>query len=94
MIASSFNCSPGLPILHSTDLVNWTLIGHALTTQLPANHFSEVQHGNGVWAPSIKWHQGAFYLFYPDPDFGIYLTKAKIFLVPGQHPHSSKLVRD
>ena len=30
LTASSFHCTPGLPILHSQDLVNWTLIGHAL----------------------------------------------------------------
>ena len=35
MISSSFNHVPGLPILHSKDLVNWTLIGHALKQQLP-----------------------------------------------------------
>lgn len=86
MIASSFNCSPGLPILHSYDLVNWSLIGHALTTQIPAAHFSEVQHGSGVWAPSIQWHNGEFYLFYPDPDFGIYCTKAKNILGPWSTP--------
>ena len=77
LIASSFNCAPAIPILHSKDLVNWTIIGHALERQIPIDHFSTVQHGNGVWAPSIKWHNGEFYLFYPDPDFGIYLIKAK-----------------
>lgn len=86
MVASSFNCSPGLPILHSYDLVNWSLIGYALTSQIPADHFSEVQHGNGVWAPSIKWHNGEFYLFYPDSDFGIYLTKSKNILGPWSTP--------
>jgi beta-xylosidase len=77
MTASSFNCIPGLPILHSTDLVNWNLIGHALTRQVPLDHFSNVQHGGGVWAPSIRYHKGEFWIYYPDPDFGIYLTKAK-----------------
>ncbi len=77
MTASSFNAAPGLPILHSKDLVNWTLIAHALSQQFPLDHFSAVQHGNGVWAPSIRYHKGEFYIYYPDPDFGIYLTKAK-----------------
>jgi beta-xylosidase len=77
MTASSFNSVPGLPILHSKDLVNWRLIGHALLRQLPFEHFSKTQHGNGVWAPAIRYHQNEFYLYYPDPDFGIYLTKAK-----------------
>ncbi|WP_316838749.1 glycoside hydrolase 43 family protein [Pedobacter gandavensis] len=77
MIASSFDGVPGIPILHSKDLVNWTIIGHALTRQIPEAHFSKTQHGNGVWAPAIRYHKGEFYIYYPDPDFGIYLIKAK-----------------
>lgn len=77
MTSSSFEDIPGLPILHSKDLVNWTLIGHALKRQPPFEHFSVPRHGEGVWAPSLRYHNGEFYLYYPDPDFGIYLTKAK-----------------
>ena len=77
MTASSFDAVPGLPILHSKDLVNWKLIGHALAQQVPVDHFNKTQHGNGVWAPTIRYHQGEFYIYYPDPDFGIYLVKAK-----------------
>src|SRR6266511_1657993 len=77
MTASSFNAAPGLPILHSRDLVNWRLIGHVFTRQRPLEVFSNPQHGNGVWAPSIRHHKGEFYIFYPDPDVGIYLTKAE-----------------
>lgn len=76
LVSSSFDAVPGLPILHSTDLVNWKIIGHALKRQPPFEHFSKTQHGNGVWAPSIRFHNGEFYIYYPDPDFGIYLTKA------------------
>jgi beta-xylosidase len=86
MVSSSFNNIPGLPILHSKDLVNWTLIGHALKRQPPFEHFSKVQHGNGVWAPSIRYHKGEFYMYYPDPDFGIYLIKAKNILGPWSEP--------
>lgn len=77
MTASSFDAVPGLPILHSKDLVNWTLIGHALPRQIPVAHFEKTQHGNGVWAPAIRFHKGEFYIYYPDPDFGIYVIKAK-----------------
>ncbi|HMU47155.1 MAG TPA: glycoside hydrolase 43 family protein [Chitinophagaceae bacterium] len=86
MISSSFNHVPGLPILHSKDLVNWSLIGHALKRQPPYDHFSKVQHGGGVWAPSIRYHNNEFYIYYPDPDFGIYLTKAKKILGPWSEP--------
>jgi beta-xylosidase len=70
MVASSFDAIPGLPILHSKDLVNWALIGHALHRQPPFDHFSQPQHGNGVWAPVIRYHNSEFYIYYPDPDFG------------------------
>lgn len=77
LIASSFDAVPGLPILHSKDLVNWKIIGHALPQLTPVHHFEKTQHGNGVWAPAIRYHNDSFYIYYPDPDFGIYLVKAK-----------------
>src|SRR5688572_2072794 len=86
LISSSFNHAPGLPILHSKDLVNWTIIGYALKKQPPFDHFSQVQHGNGVWAPSIRYHQGEFYIYYPDPDFGIYMIRAKNITGPWTDP--------
>jgi beta-xylosidase len=75
--ASSFNCIPGLPILHSKDLVNWTLINHALKKQPPFDFHDKARHGGGVWAPAIRYYKGEFYIFYPDPDFGIYMVKSK-----------------
>jgi len=77
MTASSFNAVPGLPVLHSKDLVNWRLINHVFTRRTPLDVFARPQHGGGVWAPAIRYHNGEFYIFYPDPDFGIYMTKTK-----------------
>lgn len=77
MTASSFNHAPGLPVLHSKDLVNWKIISHALPRQIPENVFNSVQHGNGVWAPAIRYHEGEFYIYWGDPDFGIYMIKTK-----------------
>ena len=83
MTASSFQCVPGLPILHSRDLVNWELINYALKDRLYEGdsclirHFSIPQHGNGVWAPSIRYHQGEYYIYWGDPDFGVYMVKTK-----------------
>lgn len=77
MTASSFNTSPSLPILHSKDLVNWKLINYALPKQIPLEIFNNVQHGNGVWAPCIRYHHNEFYIYYPDPDFGIYMIKTQ-----------------
>ena len=77
LTSSSFEDVPGLPILHSKDLVNWTIIGHALKKQIPEDHFSVPRHGEGVWAPAIRYHNSEFYIYYPDPDFGIYMVKTK-----------------
>lgn len=86
LVSSSFDALPGLPILHSKDLVNWTIIGHALKRQPPFEHFAKTQHGNGVWAPAIRYHNNEFYIYYPDPDFGIYVTKAKNAAGPWSAP--------
>lgn len=77
MTASSFNAAPGLPILHSKDLVNWRIVNHVFTEQEPKDVFSKPQHGGGVWAPSIRYHAGEYYIYYGDPDFGIYMTKTR-----------------
>ena len=76
MTASSFNCIPGLPILHSKDLVNWEIIGHAITELTPNEEFDKPSHGNGVWAPSIRYHEGMFYIYWGDPDYGVFRVTA------------------
>ncbi len=75
MTASSFNCTPGLPILHSYDLVNWTIINHALPRLLFAR-YDTPQHGSGVWAPAIRCHDGLFYIFFPLVDEGLFVVTA------------------
>jgi beta-xylosidase len=77
LTSSSFNAVPGLQILHSKDLVNWSIIGAVFEQQPPLARYREAQHGNGVWAPSIRYHNKEFYIYYPDPDLGIFVTKAK-----------------
>ena len=100
MTASSFQCVPGLPILHSRDLVNWQIVGYALKELYTGNpelinHFNTVQHGNGVWAPSIRYHDGQYYIYWGDPDFGAMMVKtrngdpageweAPVCVIPGQ----------
>lgn len=86
MTASSFNVAPGLPILHSKDLVNWELIGHAFDRQVPVEHFKTPQHGNGVWAPAFRHHNGEFYIYWGDPDFGIYMVKSENPEGPWEEP--------
>ena len=101
MTSSSFCSFPGLQILHSTDLVNWEIIGAALR-DYPGALWSDErpwealghgmradlspvpgalewktvpQHGNGVWAPAIRYHDGEFYIYCGDPDRGIFMVK-------------------
>lgn len=77
MTASSFNCVPGLPILHSKDLVNWQIINYAIETMVPEEQFDKPSHGNGVWAPAIRYHNDEFYIYWGDPDNGIFMVKTK-----------------
>lgn len=77
MTASSFNETPGLPILHSKDMVNWEIINHALIDVFPKETYNVPQRGNGVWAPTIRFHKGEFYIYWGDPDFGIFMVKTK-----------------
>jgi beta-xylosidase len=76
LVASSFSSSPGLPILRSRDLVNWTIIGRVFQ-KYPDESFQVPQHGNGVWAPSIRYHHGQFYVYFGDPDRGIFMSRAR-----------------
>lgn len=67
---------PGLPILHSKDLVHWSLAGHA-APRLPSPRYDVPRHGGGVWAPSIRFDGGVFHVWYGDPDVGLFTTRAR-----------------
>ncbi|UCH13549.1 MAG: glycoside hydrolase 43 family protein [Bacteroidales bacterium] len=73
MVASSFNCMPGLPVLHSRDLVNWKIIGHVYD-KLPFDKFDEPSHGQGSWAPSIRYNNGLFYVYFCTPHEGLFMA--------------------
>jgi beta-xylosidase len=77
MTASSFNCAPAIPILHSNDLVNWQLVNYAMKRITPDDVFSKPMHGKGVWAPCIRFHNDEFFIFWGDPDYGIYMIKTR-----------------
>jgi beta-xylosidase len=86
LVASSFDAVPGLPILHSKDLVNWEILAHVYRAQPPYDVYRKTQHGNGAWAPAIRYHAGEFYIFYPDPEYGIYMVTAKDAAGPWSAP--------
>ena len=76
LTASSFVNAPGLPILHSRDLVNWTIVAYAIDHVPPRARYETPRHGGGVWAPAIRHHAGRYYIYYPDPDLGIFVVTA------------------
>lgn len=73
MVASSFNCTPGIPVLHSKDMVNWEIINHVYD-RLPLEKYDKPMHGDGSWAPSIRYHDGLFYVYFCTPYDGLFLA--------------------
>ena len=66
LTGTTMHSMPGLPILHSRDLVNWTLLGYAMDRlDLGPEYRLEGRtiYGRGIWAPSFRWHAGTFYIF-------------------------------
>jgi len=61
LVTSSFEYFPGLPVFHSTDLVSWTNIGHCLTRPEQVD-LSGVPTSGGIWAPTLRHHDGVFYV--------------------------------
>lgn len=86
LTSSSFGCLPGLQILHSKDLVNWQIVSAAVPYSLTPHTDTTPQHGNRVWAPCIRHHDGEFYIFWGDPDQGAFMTKAKDVKGPWSEP--------
>jgi len=86
MVASSFNCMPGIPVLHSKDLVNWKIIGHVYK-RLPFEKYDKPAHGQGSWAPSIRFHNGLFYVYFCTPHEGLFMASAKDPAGAWQLPH-------
>ena len=76
MVSSSFNCMPGIPVLHSKDLINWEIIGHVYET-LPLKKYDKPVHGQGSWAPSIRYHNGLFYVYFCTPHDGLFMATTK-----------------
>ncbi|MEV7867022.1 glycoside hydrolase 43 family protein [Streptomyces sp. NPDC088124] len=91
LTASSFGRVPGLPLLHSRDLVNWTLIGHALERLEPADAFASPRHDCGVWAPALRYHGGRFWIFWGDPDHGVFQINSADIKGPWSRPHLLKV---
>lgn len=80
-ISSTFQFSPGMVILHSRDLVNWSILGHAvndLSQISPKLNWDKMDsYGKGIWAGSIRHHAGKFWIYFGTPDEGYFMTSSK-----------------
>jgi beta-xylosidase len=89
LVASSFHFMPGLPILQSHDLVNWTIIGHVFPRLNISPAYSMIggdKYGQGAWAPAIRHHNKKFYVYFPTPKEGIFMSTASSAAGPWTTP--------
>lgn len=81
MITSTIHLSPGMAVLHSTDLITWTQIGHCITDLTilgPAFAADEMdRYGRGVYAGSLRFHDGLYWMHATTIDEGIFYCTAK-----------------
>jgi beta-xylosidase len=76
MVCSDFHFM-GMPVLKSTDLVNWTIIGQVYHRLDISDKYNIMEkYGSGSWAPSIRFHNGLFYVYFCTPDEGLYMSTA------------------
>lgn len=89
LVASSFHFMPGIPILESHDLVNWTIIGHVFPRLNISTAYSMIggdKYGQGAWAPAIRYHDKKFYVYFPTPKEGIFMSTASSAAGPWTTP--------
>jgi beta-xylosidase len=76
LVCSEFHFM-GMPLLHSRDLVNWTIINRIYDRFLPGSGYDGMcMYGKGSWAPSIRYHDGTFYVYFCTPTEGLFMCKA------------------
>lgn len=75
MVASSFAHFPGIPVLHSTDLIHWEIVNHVYD-RLPLGKYDDPAHGEGSWAPAIRFQAGKYYVYFCTPNDGLFVATA------------------
>lgn len=79
-ISSTFQFSPGMTLLHSADLVNWEICSNVvndLTQISDALNWTQMnRYGRGIWAGTLRYHAGRFFVFFGTPDEGYFMTSA------------------
>ena len=91
MVASDFHFM-GMQVLESDDLVNWKLIGQ-IYDRFDRPGWDEMEHyGQGSWAPSIREHNGKFYVYFCTPDEGLFMSSADNPAGPWEPLHCVKAI--
>lgn len=76
LVTSSFEYFPGIPIYHSIDLVNWEQIGNCLNNAMDFQ-FMQIVDSGGVWAPTIRYENGTFYVTATFDTYGNFIVQTK-----------------
>ena len=91
-ISSTFQYSPGMAVLHSKDLVNWEILSHVvddITIMTPELNWDKMnRYGRGVWAGSIRFYKGKFWVYFGTPDDGFFMSSASNPAGPWEPLHS------
>ena len=81
MVGTTMHAMPGIPVLHSKDLVNWSLLGYVFEKLELGDAFNltngKEAYGQGIWAPCIRYHNGLFYVFSNVNNYGTQVFVAK-----------------
>lgn len=89
LAGTTMHAFPGLPVLHSKDLVNWTLLGYCFDKLNMGDDFKlengKEAYGQGIWAPCIRYHNGMFYIFSNINKHGLQVFWSKDPKGPWQH---------
>jgi beta-xylosidase len=92
MVCSEFHFM-GMPVLHSKDLVNWTIIAQIYRRFDFAPEYSSFKrYSGGSWAPAIRYHDNKFYVYFCTPDDGLYMSTAEKAEGPWSPVHEVKKI--
>ena len=91
MVASDFHWT-GMQVLESEDLVNWQLVSQVYRRFDYPGWDSNAHYAGGSWAPSIRYHDGLFWVYFCTPDEGLFMTTAENPRGPWQPLHCVRQV--
>jgi xylan 1,4-beta-xylosidase len=98
LTGTTMHCMPGLPILHSKDLVNWEFIGYVFRSLNMGPDFrledGHEAYGQGIWAPCIRYHNGTYYVFSNINGYGMQVFSAKDPKGPWEHKSLEAKIHD